>query len=475
MSKPNILIVVIDSLRWDHVSCYGYGRTTTPNIDRLAEEGCLFETCIAAAPFSPASYASILSNLYPHQHGVNGDTVRIWPDTWPRLPELMKKQGYRTFCLSNNSFVSEAMNGARGFDVFADVREFDWFTRQRARVLGRVRKHAGEGLAKRLTSNRMHCMMKGDSFETAHRAVSLMTEDDGPVFGFVILMDPHTPYNRLRTEFCGATPAVRRFFRERNDRTMWAELMAEHSMLDHDEMAVVRDLYDAECKYADTCLGLMLDGLRAAGRLDNTIVAVASDHGEAFGERGVWGHGFCLDDCLTRVPLVVRHPDYWPAGIRCPGMVQLHDLHELCLSVAGTGSPRPERYAHCLTQASETAWPAREVAFSEFPRQSRTLEFMHGCNPEFAPGVWDYDMWSVRLSEWRFTDYGPAGCELYDLKSDSEDQDSVHDQHPDISGEMFAQIDAHRSGRQYEPASDGAGDEIDEAVAERLRALGYIE
>ena len=119
--QPSVLIVIIDSLRADHVSCYGYRRPTTPNIDRIAAEGCRFQTCITAAPFSPASYASIFSNLFPHEHGVNGDTVRVWPDCLPRLPELMKENGYYTFGVSDNSFVSVETNATRGFDAFVGL------------------------------------------------------------------------------------------------------------------------------------------------------------------------------------------------------------------------------------------------------------------------------------------------------------------------------------------------------------------
>ena len=133
--KPNILIIVVDSLRADHMSCYGYRRNTTPAIDRLAAEGCLFENAISAAPFSPASYASLFSNLYPHQHGVNGDTVRVWPNHFTRLAEKMKDNGYFTFGVSNNDFVSKQCNSIQGFDDYADVWDPGWYLRQHQRLI----------------------------------------------------------------------------------------------------------------------------------------------------------------------------------------------------------------------------------------------------------------------------------------------------------------------------------------------------
>jgi len=473
--KPNMLIIVVDSVRADHVACHGYDRDTTPNIDRLADEGCLFETAISAAPFSPASYASIFSNLYPHQHGVNGDTVRVWPDGWQRLPERLQACGYHTFCISNNAFVTRAMNCARGFDTFVDMREPSWYVRRHNSVFRRVRRHLGERWAKRLSSNHMHCIVKGDSGETVRRAAALIDGTDKPFFGFIILMDPHTPYNKLRTHYSGCTPDVRRFFARRNQRTMYAELMAECSGLSASELAVVRDLYDAEIRHSDACVGTLVDWLRETGRLHSTLVAVTSDHGEGFGEHGVWGHGFCLNDCLTRVPLVVRHPWYWSPGTRCRGLVQLHDLHDLCLSVASTGVPQPERYPNCLTQAADPDWGAREVVFSEFPRQSKTLRFMRERNPCLDPGVWDRDMWAARSADWRYVEYDDGECELYDLRRDPDETTSVHNYRPEVCDELRSKLNAHKDARPYEAGEDTAPQEVEEVVVERLRALGYVE
>jgi len=474
--KPNMLIIIVDSLRADRASCYGYDRSTTPNIDRVAAEGCLFETAITAAPFSPASYASVFSGLYPHQHGVNGDTVRIWPDTWPRLPELMRQHGYSTFCITNNSFVTQATNTATGFDVFIDFRAPTRYERARDRVLHQIRKGIGDRLADALSSNAQQCSVKGDSAETVRRACALMEDSHRPFFGLLILMDPHTPYNKTRTSFSGRSSAVREFLRRRNYRTMWADLMAANTGLPTEMLAVARDLYDGEVLHADACVGKLMQWLRQQGLIDNTIIAVASDHGEAFGEHGVWGHGFSLNDCLTRVPLILRHPKYWRPGTRCPHLVQLHDLHPTCLSVAGNGTPHVDEYPTCLTQAGTPQWTGREVVFSQFPRQSKTLKFMHDRNPEHEPGVWNHAMWAVRSHDWRYVEYDNTHCELFDLSGDPNETESVHHKHPAVCDELRAQLQTHRLDRPCTPAAqDETMQAVDDVVAERLRALGYIE
>ncbi len=472
--QPNILVIVVDSLRADRVGCYGYDRDTTPTIDRLASQGCLFASAITAAPFSPASYASIFSNLYPHQHGVNGDTVRVWPDGWPRLPERLKECGYYTFCISNNAFVTRAMNTGRGFDDLLDMREPTWYVRQHERVLRRVRRHFGDDWARRLSSNRMNCFVKGDSHESMRNTAALINASRAPFFGFVILMDPHTPYDRRRTRYAASAADVRRFFRRYNKRTMWAEMMADGRRLTAAELAVVRDLYDAETRHADDCIRTLVEQLRAQNRLDNTVLIVTADHGEAFGEQGTWGHGFCLNDCLTRVPLIIRCPRYWPAATRFPGLVQLHDIHDLAMSLAADGRPRIDSHPYCLTQAADPDWQARDAVFSEFPRQSRTIQFMRERNPAFNPGRWDHDMWAVRTADWRCVQYDNGEIALYDLQNDPAERTDVHQNYPDVLDTLIARLEAHRSDR---PFVDEAGpkEDVDEAVAERLRALGYIE
>ncbi len=475
MKKPNILIIIIDSLRADHVGCYGYHRNTTPNIDRLAAEGCLFETCITAAPFSPASYASLFSGLYPHQHGVNGDTVRIWPNTFSRLAEKMKANGYSTFAVSNNDFVSAASNAAAGFDVFVDL----WRPSSGARIVRRIRRGVnriiGARLATRLQSNRMQCAAKGDAGETMRLALDCIAKSSSPFFGFVVLMDPHSPYNRRHERFSEPTPTVRRFFRQVNDSKMWAKAMAAHSGLHADDLRTALDCYDSEIWHADDSVGGLVDSLRESGLLDETVVVAAADHGEAFGEHGVWGHGFSLTDALTRVPLVIRCPHYWPAALRSSALVQLHDLHSLCLSLARDGQPQVDVFPACLTRASDAQWTGHDVAFSEFPVQTNTLRFLERLNPNFRAGRWGHGMWAVRSKEWRYIEYGNGDCELYNLCSDPRETASVADVHAGLCMEFHNRLDDHKQGRPSTPHHVEPSPQFEDIILERLRALGYAE
>ncbi|MBI4718395.1 MAG: sulfatase [Planctomycetes bacterium] len=534
---PDILLVFIDSLRADHASCYGYPRPTTPNLDRIAAEGCRFDACITAAPYSPASYASVVSGLYPHQHGVNGDNVRVWPDSWPRLPELLRRRGYYTFCVSNNDFVSEATNARRGFDDFAGLRP-TWFQRQLQRVYHRLNRLVGPGIAGLIDSRRVLAGAKGDSLAAVQQVSEFVARADGrPFFGMLILMDPHALYHPSRTQFVRDRVAARSFLARVNGRQMYAKVMAGAVELSEADRQAAIDFYDAEIAHADRCLGRLCADLRRAGRLDDTLLAVAADHGEAFGEQDVWGHGFCLTDCLTRVPLVLRHPRLFPAGSHSAALVQLHDLHTTALCLSDGIRPCPDEFPYCLTRAADRTWPGRPAAFSEFPVQTGTLALMsnlragwHGqaqrrhddaevagtppVGPAFRPvggagwhgqaqrrhegaeigshegtearrhegqrpasdwGWWACPMWSVRTREWRYIEYTGGGRELYDLTNDPGETTSVHEHRPEVCEALARTLDQHRGQSPPPTPTTPAEPSLDAVVLDRLRALGYVE
>lgn len=477
--QPDILIVVADTARADHLSCYGYARRTSPNIDRIAAEGCRFDAAITPAPFSPAAYASIFSNQYPHRHGVNGDTVRIWPDAMPRLSHKMRDLGYFTFCVSNNDFVSRATNAHGGFDAFQGPRE-SWLRNKHQSVARRVRDQVGATPAKWLADlgHRMFGLEKGDSPAAVRTALEFIRRaEDRPFFGLVILMDPHAMYHPDRREFVTDPAAAKRFLSEINGPQMWAKLMAGGAALPPELFQAAMDFYDAEIRHCDAAIGTLYDALAQGGRLDNTLFVVCADHGEAFGEHGVWGHGFCLNDCLTRVPLVTRCPAIFPPGTASSALVSLHALHDTCLTLA-SGAPLPGS----LTRGAE-------AVFSEFPVQTQTLAMLRRLNPAGDFSRWAQNMYAVRTRDWRYVEYADGACTLFDLRCDPGETTSVHAAHADVCGALGARLSAHlgrdaaaadrNRSASHEAAAPSSAvpkpDTLDESVLNRLRALGYLD
>ena len=372
------------------------------------------------------------------------------------------------------------MNGHRGFDTFIGPDD-TWLLRQQNRLLRHAKRTFGESFARNLEIQRILATEKGDSAVATAHATRLIESSNKPFFGFVVLMDPHAMYHPARREFCGDSTALSQFLREINGRQMYASIMARGGSLAPRLRQTAVDMYDAEVKHADRFVGRLVDCLARRDQLDNTFLVICADHGEGFGEHGVWGHGFALHEFMTRVPLIVRHPATFEPGSRSNALVQLHALHDTCLHLSGGLQSSDSSHkagfdeSDSLLRVADSTWNGSEFVFSEFPMQSGTLAMMHRLNPNFEPGRWASDMWSVRSSQWRLIEYDNGERELYDLVSDPHETNSVHEKYAEKCGELSEHLRAHRQDRPTKSSNPDAPEQVDEAVLDRLRALGYID
>src|SRR5439155_8466154 len=268
--KPNVLLYLIDTMRADHVGCYGYGQPTTPRIDGLSRTSLLFTDAVAQSSWTLSATASVLTGLTPRHHGALGEGLAIRPDV-PTLATLLRAGGYHSAAFVTNFLASAEFGHARGFDAFHLYEE-----------------RPGRRRTVYLPSQVL--------FRRVRRWVERRARE--PFFLYVHATDPHWPYrppHRYLHPFRvddPEQPAVRRaadaawpfFF----GNARWGE---RRSALPEDELAVLRDLYDGEIRLADDFVGRLLDALSQQWLLDRTLVIVTSDHGEEFQEHGGLAHG----------------------------------------------------------------------------------------------------------------------------------------------------------------------------------------
>ena len=301
----NVVWFVLDTLRSDHLGCYGYFRDTTPNLDRLAAEGVVFEDSYASAIATGPGFTSLLTGRAAINHGFyltpwNVPNAPLLDDRIVTVPEIIQARGDYTTAAFDNlvNFRSHMKQFVRGFEFYINV------TRSPAWLHHHI---VGDELNRRLLP-------------------WLERHADEPFFAFVHYWDPHTPYN-MPDPFRG------RFSRSRDDdlvaRTApdgydyvpgWG--VADRLPADKPHQSI--DLYDDDTFYTDHCVGAVLDKLEALGILDDTAIVVTSDHGEDLDLHGLWGHG-TVHDTTIRVPLIVRDPRHFPAGARVRGFVQHAD------------------------------------------------------------------------------------------------------------------------------------------------------
>lgn len=301
----NVVFIGLDTVRSDHLGCYGYGRNTSPAIDRLASDGTLFEYALSHSPWTLPSFASAFTSLYPTQHGA-GFLESSMGRRFPTLATVLADNGYATGAIVNTAALNPVFGIDRGFAHY-DVTPI---------TAGRV----ADGTTR-----------------AALEWIDARGED--PFFVFVHYYDPHLPFtppapydNMFDPEYAG--PLGKSFDPEFliNDRADGFTRM--NAFPDRDKEHIVA-LYDGEIAFADKAIGDLLDGLDSRGLGENSIVVFMSDHGEEFFDHGGFAHGHTLYEELLRVPLILRLPGRIPAGARVPGIVRLIDIMPTLLSLLG--------------------------------------------------------------------------------------------------------------------------------------------
>jgi len=287
---PDVYIYLIDALRPDHLGCYGYDRPTSPVIDRFAAGAVVYEHAQATATWTRPSVSSFFTGLYPLAHGVehlDSDKLDEWPVT---IAEALQEADYRTVYVCTNGHASGHYGFLQGVDAYTykNDESADWANRQ----LG-----------------------------------ALMADEkaDQPVFAYVHTIEPHEPYT--------PNPATLRLFDRgfRGQRYATAAALAQaperYPGLSQEETQHLVDLYDADVRDADTAFGEFLDLLKRTGRLENSLIIVLADHGEALGEHDTLRHGTTLNVEQMRPPLIIRYPGGRHGGARVRTPVSLVDLY----------------------------------------------------------------------------------------------------------------------------------------------------
>ena len=330
-TRPNVLLIVMDTLRADHVSAYGYPKPTTPSLDRLAREGALFERASTAMPWAPA-HISLLTGLYMTQHGTNAVQRVLDPRAVP-LAEMMHGEGYETLAVSNNGWFGRWANLQRGFDHFIEIWQ-------------------GDRLFNRLTLGKIAYALAGPVLTDENEANGPLTnrlirrwldhERDAqkPFFLFINYFEPqffYEPVEPYRSRFLDPS---------RREMADWVSLRGINRnpppvKLDAPTRAVLSDLYDGEVSYLDAIVGDLMDSLRDRGILDQTVVIVTSDHGENLGDHDLVEHRTNLYETVLHVPLLVRYPAAFAAGTRVTAPVSLVDVVPTVLALTQSVVPGP--------------------------------------------------------------------------------------------------------------------------------------
>lgn len=471
--KFNVVLIVLDAVRYDHLSCYNSNSKTTPIIDSLAEEGVLFENAFSVSSYTLESIPSLLTSCYPSVHNVRMATS-AFPQNLLTLPEIFKSYGYRTSVFSVNSYVSIPQGYNRGVDDFFGL-DTDIIKVNRT-VLGLILRYLPTFPVLHKTFESIlelsHFMIPSDtSFESVdpiliNRKVTKWLEavKGEPFFIYVHYDGGHEPYDppesfwRLFDPDYQGKP-VAKF----PDEMRYFLPYVRGKPLPEEYIDNLIAHYDGEIFYHDKCLGDLLSYLEKTKLVDNTIVVITSDHGEEFYEHQAWGHGHSLYEELIHVPLIFWCPELFPKDKRIGKLVSLVDVYPTLLRLCGISETLELPYAidgidlSSLFQETDSN-PALEFIFSEFNQGKNFIRCLR--TEDFKAIDTRFGLKTEKM--------------LFDLRKDPGEKNNIYEEHSQIARGLFNKLDMivkRAKERNFKPGKAL----LDERQKEWLRTLGYIK
>ncbi|HKW66386.1 MAG TPA: sulfatase-like hydrolase/transferase [Terriglobales bacterium] len=387
----NVLVIVVDTLRADHLSTYGYARPTSPNLSRIADQGVLFENAMAPSSWTLPSHASMLTGLYPHQHGATYMGSSLVPHL-PTLGEAFQHLGYRTAGFSASTYFFSRRTGlGRGFIHFEDDFE--------SPDSAFAQTYYGERLEQLLY--RLHIAKnrigRRNARQISQHALRWIASDQRhPFFAFLNYYDVHDPY--LPPE-----PYLHRFTKVAHPSVPLSNAWDWFASLTPEQRQSEMDAYDGAIQYMDTEMEEFLQQLHRRGLDKNTLVVITSDHGEEFNEHGFMDHLNALYRELIHVPLVFWEPGKVPAGVRISEPVSTVSLPSTLLSLANNGTSTLPG----ISLSTLWAHPGRKrqvmPVVSELIQAKLTPLFPNYYGP----------LTSITTPQWHYISGGKAGEELF--------------------------------------------------------------
>jgi arylsulfatase A-like enzyme len=417
---PNVILIVLDTVRAKSTSTFGYHRSTTPTLDRLAADGVAFDRAFSTAPWTLPAHASFFTGTYPHEHGA--DWSRPLDNRYQTLAEALAGSGYRTAAFSANSLNVTRTHGLdRGFLHFEDLP----ISFGRLALSTRIGQWiAGQGTWRHWV-NYHEVIDRQNAARITDNCLSwLEAGERRPFFVFLNYFDAHDPY--LPPE-----PFATRFGPRRSPgisfwHTGFAAWPSDRRAMSPRNRQAEVDAYDGAIAYMDAQIDRLLGALESRRMLDNTLILVTSDHGEQLGEHDLFNHGNSLYRPLVHVPLVIRHPGRVPAGVRVSQPVTVKDIPRTILASVGIHTAFP---GQSLDRYWSGAPPDEEIILIEATRRP------FGDEPWYP--LPKGNMTALVKGRYMFIRNPDDTNEVFDLETDPEELTNLADQaHAELVAEF---------------------------------------
>lgn len=406
--RPNVVLIVADTLRADALEPWGAPEGTSPATARMASESVLFSRAYAQASWTRPSVATILTGQYPSQHGAT-HKMSILPDKTYTLAEALRSEGYWTAAFTTNINVTPVFNFQQGFDEFTYLEPAFYFGATES-ATGLSAYKLLRLVRERWFADRIYFQHYYQDAEVVNRAVHAWLEQNPPepFFLFIHYMDPHDPYFEIPYNGHGVARV--------NDPDPAPERAAE-----------LRELYLQDVRYLDDHLGPLWERLRALGLLERSVVVFTADHGEEFQEHGGWWHGTTLYEEAIHVPLLIHRPREPWAGRKVPAVVRTVDIVPTILNAVGAEVPPTVAGRDLFGPDSEND----PILYAEEDLEGNRLA-------------------AIRIGRWKLIEANPDNprglqpIELYDLEADPGETRNLAGEEKRKVAELRARLESFR-------------------------------
>jgi len=433
--RPNVILVIADTLRADHLGSYGDPRGLTPNLDAMADEGTVWEA-FGQSSWTKPSVATILTSLYASTHGAMSKPS-ILPEV-TTVADALQAEGYATSGFVSNVNLAPSFNFQQGFDEYTYYAPDYLFEAEESSSKLILYQILRPLYFKVMGSQWVELFYQDSRTVNADALPWLERHKDDRFFALLHYMDPHDPY-----------------FAHPYDGRGIARV--ENQNPDPEQAAEMLELYAGEIRYMDESFGDLIATLKEHDIYDNTLIVFTADHGEEFQEHGGWWHGTTLYEEQVAVPLIAKFPAGSLVPARPQGVGRLLDIAPTILAAAGTAIPREWQGADLALPI-----PSHRVAFAEEDHEGNIITAAR----------------NARLKLIRANAGNPRGLpelELFDLQRDPGEQENVAGDRPVEVEDLDREVVAITTGAAQEAVANDGEVEMDDATRDRLRALGYIE
>jgi arylsulfatase A-like enzyme len=460
-SRPNVVLLSLDTVRADHLSLYGYSRETTPHLSALAKEATVYTNAFAVSDMTLATHASIFTGAYPRRHGAHYVPSQPFGQPMadlPTLAEILSRSGYLTAGVAANyAYLDPSFGFARGFqsyDVRRPVSIFD--PRQTYYLRYGIRSVLERFLP--LEQFDHLCRSAAELHEEVFPMLDQLAARKNPFFLFVNYMDAHAPRMpppSFASLFPGRDPSL-------NAAKYYAvvkDVMKQTRPLRDSERTSAISLYDDSLAYLDDQVAKLVDRLKALGVYENTLIVITSDHGEAFGERDLMEHSVSVYQDQIYVPLLIKYPNTHESR-KVGTVVSQIDLLPTILSTVGLPVPTD---LHGIDLQDRKASEAPRTVVSESYPDAMFVTWNRRFNRTETALISGHMKLVISTAGKR---------ELYDLEEDPKETKNLYQTSGETSGMMIGELTAWL--KSVVPAGNGSTPQ-DQDRLRQLRSLGYAQ